>query len=180
MIRKVRVRIKESWDTATTTDQEHMFAELAEIEQLEAAIARQSKPDKEAQVREIKSSPGYKEYEKRMTDPRRPTRANISGLWMSGFNVIQVMQLEQHGSIVTGRGFTDGCIGISCVFETIGTYENGVLSLTYEYSHGETSQEVFRHFLGRPYAPGSSSSAFVRDGKFPVRFETAVDRRRGD
>jgi hypothetical protein len=81
-----------------------------------------------------------------LQDRRRPTAKDLSGAWTSGPNLVGVIvQLEQKGSVVRGKGCHRGCTpGYFAPFEIAGTYRDGVLRVTYTEAAEKPENVIYR------------------------------------
>lgn len=79
-------------------------------------------------------------------DSRRPTKADVSGSWRSDtIGAGYVIQLEQRGDAVKGRGYYWGCLGTLGPFEIAGSYQNEALSLTFGGGEFPEQKHVYRY-----------------------------------
>ncbi len=75
-------------------------------------------------------------------DGRIPTKGDLSGTWSVGPDLVgYVVQLDQKGESVTGRGYFWGCVGTIAMFEAAGTYKAGILRIKFS----ETTQSHAWH-----------------------------------
>ncbi|HSI16059.1 MAG TPA: hypothetical protein VK961_28680, partial [Chthoniobacter sp.] len=87
-------------------------------------------------------------------DSRRPTEADISGSWKSdSIGVGYVIQIEQQGELIKGRGYYWSSPGtLSSPFSITGSYKDGLLSLAFDGGKYPEQKRFFRYAeeQGRP------------------------------
>ncbi len=134
---------------ANTSQAERAQADLDETRQVIAAVAT-SEQNKRSRLLALQDSPEYRITTAVERDNRRPTKANISGVWTSGPNFVgYTIQLEQRGHSIAGKGFYWGCVGIHDVFRVSGSYQNNKLSLTFRVSAHQQTRCVYHYFEER-------------------------------
>src|SRR4029434_3648487 len=98
--RELRSRLQKL--PAKTPETAQFEMELEAFRQLISRLAEEEQYLK-ARLREIQSSPRYLVPKAIGSDKRRPTKANISGVWTSGPNLTgYTIQLEQRGEPIRG------------------------------------------------------------------------------
>ena len=85
-------------------------------------------------------------YQKRASDDRRPSAADISGVWTTApSHAAYIMQLEQHGEMITGDGEYETCLPeAGYTFQIEGTYKNRDLVVVFT-SANKTEQYSFSY-----------------------------------
>ncbi len=125
-----------------------------ELEEVSRVVRAEVKWEKLLQDEEqrIRQSPEYMFSEGIKKDHRRPTRADLSGIWMSNSKKVigsgYLLQLEQKGKIITGQVEFSGCTG-STVYPVTGLYEDGVLTLNFSKPYSAPVKCVYRYAPGR-------------------------------
>jgi hypothetical protein len=138
----VEIRGKqEKLSPSTTSDEvKRIEAEIVECRQLMELLAQQNQYLL-TRRNEALASPVYLYWKAIRFDERRPTEGNISGVWTSGSNSFCVVQLEQNGELIEGRGYRASHHGIFSHFQVTGTYHSGKLSLIFSDQRGVGVQE---------------------------------------
>jgi len=132
-------------------DAERLKAELNEVREILEILVRKEQCDRDRlrQLRrELQTCPERKLINAMDRDKRLPSKADLSGVWRSlPYIPAYVVQLEQHGKSVGGRGLQGGCLGNE-IFEVNGFYEGDKLSLTFSRPNGNFIR-VFRYYEER-------------------------------
>lgn len=103
-------------------------------------------------------------------DPRRPTKADVSGSWRSdSLGVGYVIQLEQRGGAVQGRGYYWGCLGTFGPFDITGSYQDGTLSLTFSGGEFPEQKHVYRYRQEDAHPRFEIEKGNGRDSIVPVK-----------
>ncbi len=125
------------------------FARLqAELNETRQLLGMQTKREKDCQVhlKKLRSSPEHRVVTAIVSDKRHPTKANVSGVWTSGPNLVgYVIQLEQQGTSVRGQGYYWGCTETIDVFDITGVYEDDVLTLTFDVPSRKREKHGFSY-----------------------------------
>jgi hypothetical protein len=124
------------------------------IDELQEVLRTLSTGEREhrARLREVRSSPLYLAVTAIKNDKRHPSKSNVSGAWDSPYNIGYVIQLEQKGNSVRGKGYYRGCLGAFHPFVITGYYRAGVLRLTFTESPQKQEQHRYSYTeeAGRP------------------------------
>ena len=140
---ELQLRVQNLADGAP--EAERLKTELEEYHQIVKALAAREE-DCRAREREVRASPEFRMITSMRQDKRRPTRADISGVWTSGPNLSGYnMELEQRGETVRGRGFQWGCGAMFDFFQVRGVYHGSILSLTLDYQSEDMPNRTYRY-----------------------------------
>jgi hypothetical protein len=134
---------------ADSPQTERVRAELDETRQILTVLAERDR-DARTRLRKLQESPEHRITTAIARDNRRPTKADVSGVWTSGPNLVgYTVQLEQRGQSINGQGFYWGCLGTYDTFRVSGSYRNDVLSLTFRVSPLKQTKHVYSYFEER-------------------------------
>jgi hypothetical protein len=128
---------------ANAPQAERTKAELDETRQVLTVLAEREHEIRD-RLREFQDSPNYRIATAIAGDNRRPTRADVSGVWTSGPNLVgYTVQLEQRRESINGQGFYWGCLGAYDSFSVSGSYRSNVLSLIFRVSPLKQTKHVY-------------------------------------
>ncbi|MEA3210597.1 MAG: hypothetical protein QOE70_3654 [Chthoniobacter sp.] len=144
--RELSARMQKLPRPANAADNQRLRMELKETQQMIEVLAGRER-ESQARLRQLQSSPEHRLLTAISNDRRHPTKADVSGVWTSTPNLVgYVLQLEQRGDSVTGRGYHWGCLGIYDFFQITGSNRAGLLSLTFASPERKNEKHDF-HYL---------------------------------
>lgn len=126
---------------AGSPDAERLKEEIEEVHEIVQLSTQQEKSHRD-ELRQIQASPELAAIAALGNDHRRPSRADLSGVWASRPNLVgYVIQLEQSGKFISGWGYHWGCMGDYDMFAVNGSYEGGKLSLTFQSPTAQSNHQ---------------------------------------